>query len=998
MIELYNNCHFFNRKKVKQILFICLIFCVQSFKSTAQCPPNIDFELGNFTGWQTWTGNVAVDNSGPAPVNKINLNLTPGPVLNRHTMNAAVPGSGIDSYGGFPVDCPNGSGYSVKIGNNSSGSQAEGVSYTYTIPAGQNQFNIIYHYAVVFQGPQHFDYEQPRLVIDVYNLTDNQKITCSSFEFFKTNNQTLPGFFLSANPQGPTEVWCKNWAATSIKLDGFAGKTIQVFFKTADCTRSGHFGYAYVDVNTECSSAFTGASYCPDDAFIDVTAPFGYATYEWWDVANPAVILGTTQTINFTPPPPGGTVLNVAVTPYAGYGCVDTLTAYLWDTLNVFANAGPDRLSCQNAPVQLGIAPTAGFVYSWSPVAGLSNPNISNPVATPSNTTTYVLTVRNIGGGCLTTDTVLVKAAVLDNTLTLTGINAYCLGDPQAAVLSVAPADSIQWYLNGTPIVGANSPTYNVVQTGTYHATVFSFQGCNLTTVDEFITVHAQPVAGFTANTTDQCFTGHQFDFTNTSTIAAGTMAYNWDLGDGTTASTQDVSHSYAQAGIYTVKLITTSNNGCSDSVAFDVRVRVSTIPGFNIDKTDQCFINNNFSFTSTSTVPYGAIGYSWYMGDGSVFSSVDVIHSYANPGTFNVKLVTVSDEGCADSVNFDVFVDPMPVAGFTSNNTKQCLDNNQFVFTNNSTVAWGTLNYFWNFGDGNTATTRDVTHQYAQPGTYTVSLQVTSNKGCVDRSSFAVTVYEVPFAGFIVTQPACVNNPLQLINTTANNTTSTLNYVWDFDNGYSSVIRNPIYSYPSTGVYTISLSVSTSQCPTSFTTTKKLVNIETPMRGIRYADKEAIFNFPEKLQARPIGNSVLWTPATNLDNRISYTPYFRGINSQLYTIELKTPSGCLTVDTLLVKAVKKIKIYVPTAFTPSSSTGLNDYLRPLLYGFTKVNYFRIYNRWGKMLFQMQSDRPGWDGKVNGQILDPATYVWMIEAIDVDGNVHREQGTTILLR
>ena len=151
------------------------------------------------------------------------------------------------------------------------------------------------------------------------------------------------------------------------------------------------------------------------------------------------------------------------------------------------------------------------------------------------------------------------------------------------------------------------------------------------------------------------------------------------------------------------------------------------------------------------------------------------------------------------------------------------------------------------------------------------------------------------------------------------------------------------------------------------------------------------------QLQARQIGNTVLWTPATSLSNRFSYIPTFRGLNPQLYTIQLKTASGCVTVDTQFVKTRKKIEIYVPNAFTPGSN-GLNDYLRPVLMGFVKVNYFRVYNRWGKMLFQMQSDQPGWDGKVNGQFVDPQTYVWMIEAVDVDGIVHKKQGTTVLIQ
>jgi gliding motility-associated-like protein len=57
-----------------------------------------------------------------------------------------------------------------------------------------------------------------------------------------------------------------------------------------------------------------------------------------------------------------------------------------------------------------------------------------------------------------------------------------------------------------------------------------------------------------------------------------------------------------------------------------------------------------------------------------------------------------------------------------------------------------------------------------------------------------------------------------------------------------------------------------------------------------------------------------------------------------------------------------------------------------------------VYDRWGKMLFQSQTERPGWDGRINGVKQETKTVVWMVEAVDVDGVTHREQGTTILLR
>lgn len=177
----------------------------------------------------------------------------------------------------------------------------------------------------------------------------------------------------------------------------------------------------------------------------------------------------------------------------------------------------------------------------------------------------------------------------------------------------------------------------------------------------------------------------------------------------------------------------------------------------------------------------------------------------------------------------------------------------------------------------------------------------------------------------------------------------------------------------------------------------QKIVTVDAPAPSVNYPVKNAISNFPEILQARNIGNSVLWLPGTSLNNRISYNPVFKGLTDQLYTIQLRTSSGCLTVDTQLVKTRKNIRIYVPTVFTPGTD-GKNDLLRPLLMSFVKVNYFRIFNRWGKLLFEMKSDGPGWDGRVKGQPAELQTVIWMIEAVDVDGIVHKQQGTTVLMR
>lgn len=803
---------------LSRVGFVCLLIPLNCLDSFSQCPANIDFEDGTFKGWTCWTGDVKMVNNQ----NVVTLNSTLRPVEDRHEI--IFPGTATDLYGKFLKNCPNGSGSSIRLGNDKNQAEAEAVSYQFTIPAGQNEFSLIYYYAVVFQDPGHLIAEQPKLEIEIKNLTDNTTIGCSSFSFIATSG--LPGFFKSSIQIGDAPIWCKDWSANSINLDGMAGKTIQLFFKTADCTQGGHFGYAYVDVNTECSGSIVGSTFCRDDTAVNVVAPYGYQNYTWYNTDFTRV-LGTTQVLRLYPPPVPGSIFPVELIPYNGYGCKDTLFAHLFDTLIIKADAGPDKAFCNNVPVQIGGKPRQQHVYKWKPAAGLSDPNISNPFASPTVSTKYVLTVNHDGGGCIDTDTVEVKAGFINDSLQVLGDTSRC-ASVQNIVLQVNQTDSIQWFKNGIAIAGADQNRYPVSESGVYHAMLFTNSGCTKSTIKKAIQIYSTPKAAFAVNSATQCFPGHRFIFINSSSFTTGTIPYTWDLGDGT--------------------------------------------------------------------------------------------------------------------------------------------------------VLYST----------------DITHQYSKPGIYTVKLFATGILGCRDSSVILMTVHATPSAGFSV-KPVCTNLNVPLLNTTINNTTSLINYSWDFGNGQHSTLRDPVYSYSLPGNYSIKLIVSTLQCPANLDTAEARIDIDAPLPAIRYATKDAVINYPLALQARVFGNSVLWTPAKNLDAPASYSPVFYGSSDQLYLVEIKTSSGCLTVDTQLVKAFKKIEIYVPSAFSPNDD-GFNDYLRPYLMGFKNVRYFKIFNRAGQLVFQSITDRPGWNGKLNGYVQDSQVVVWMIEAEDVDGIIHRRKGTTLLLR
>jgi len=162
------------RKIIRLHYFTLVCFAILlSSKTVAQCPLNIDFEQGSFAGWQCYTGYIFFD--------KITL-VPSSPDTNRHLIIAA-PNSETDYFGGFPKLCPNGSGFSVRLGNDGALANAESISYTFTIPAGQNDFSLVYNYAVVFEDPGHAQNEQPRLRIEVMNITDNKIDPCSSFDY-----------------------------------------------------------------------------------------------------------------------------------------------------------------------------------------------------------------------------------------------------------------------------------------------------------------------------------------------------------------------------------------------------------------------------------------------------------------------------------------------------------------------------------------------------------------------------------------------------------------------------------------------------------------------------------------------------------------------------------------------------------------------------------------------------------------------------------------------
>ncbi len=109
------------------------------------------------------------------------------------------------------------------------------------------------------------------------------------------------------------------------------------------------------------------------------------------------------------------------------------------------------------------------------------------------------------------------------------------------------------------------------------------------------------------------------------------------------------------------------------------------------------------------------------------------------------------------------------------------------------------------------------------------------------------------------------------------------------------------------------------------------------------------------------------------------------------------SPEGCIQKDSLLVRVYKGPAFYVPTAFSPNGD-GTNDFFRAIAAGIPKLDYFRVWIRWGQELFYTTSLTRSWDGTYQGIPQPIDTYIWVISGKDYTGRQHVQKGTLTLIR
>lgn len=418
------------------------------------------------------------------------------------------------------------------------------------------------------------------------------------------------------------------------------------------------------------------------------------------------------------------------------------------------------------------------------------------------------VTIRFTAAGCIYAGHfgyAYVDASCLPYTISMS--DSLCTG---GSITLSAPigAASYQWS------TGATTSSINVSNAGSYSVTMTSVTGCQ-TTLTRNVYVYPQPTAAFTPNS-NNCST--TYNFTNNSTISSGTLNYQWDFGDPSittdVSNAQSPSWTYSTPGTYTVTLIVTSQSGCSDTITSVVNPGSGGQAAFNA--TSVC-VGQTTSFTDQSVSPNG---WSWHFGDpasGPQDSSnvQNPTHVYNTAGTYSVTL-TIGGNPCPSTITQTITVNPLPTASFLYN---QVCGNQLVNFTSTSTVnppdaISGTS---WNFGDpasagNNTSTISNPSHTFTAPGTYTVTLTVTTANGCPQTTTQVLAVGVPPTAAFSANS-VCTNAPMQFTD----QSTNAVNWFWDFGNASvtndTSNTQNPTYTYTTAGTYTVMLIANPGPC-----------------------------------------------------------------------------------------------------------------------------------------------------------------------------------------
>jgi len=359
---------------------------------------------------------------------------------------------------------------------------------------------------------------------------------------------------------------------------------------------------------------------------------------------------------------------------------------------------------------------------------------------------------------------------------------------------------------------GIQNVTHVYSMGGIYNVTltVKNSDGCS-GSISHLVTVGVSPIANFSYS--DILCAGSFVQFDDLSQAYGGVqiITWFWNFGDPTsgvnnTSSLQEPSHTYQNPGDYQVKLMVTNANNCTDTISHPISVSDQPTVHFSADTVCK---GDTTHFIDASIPNYGTlISWLWNFGDGITSAEQNPDHLYANSGIYDVTLTVTNSMQCQHDTTQRVLVKIPPVALFTYANG--CM-NSPVEFLDQSSTQEGQVNsWHWDFGDGDTSNVQNPIHIFVNSGTYYVTLTIGTTIGCQDSFTVPVVVYIRPTADFSSYSTYCPTGQVTFTDHSTGSGVPIIGWYWIFENGFSSTVANPTYTFSVTDtIYPVTLIVT---------------------------------------------------------------------------------------------------------------------------------------------------------------------------------------------
>lgn len=379
--------------------------------------------------------------------------------------------------------------------------------------------------------------------------------------------------------------------------------------------------------------------------------------------------------------------------------------------------------------------------------------------------------------------------------------------------LTSGPGDmTYQWNFGNSTGSTDESPAATYAAAGTYTVTLnaTSEYGC-VGSIQRSIDITG---TGTSFNSPDTVCINTPVTFQNASTTPP--VSTTWDYGNGSQSNDLDGSTTYTAAGTYPVKL-TNVYPTCTDSLTKPIVVVDKPVVSFTAPVTTSCKAPLTVNFQSTAP---DAVDWQWDFGDGTTGTGSAPSHTYTTEGEFDVTLSVTTRHGCANSLTQANFVRIVkPTVSFSNAPTGGCAPFD-FIPTANFNSLTTVINYFWEYGDGFTATTTVPTgpsHRYNTAGSFTIKVTITTVGGCTASQELVngVRTGLRPVSNFTLTPAdACASDAISFTFLNPAGPPPVDEYLWNFGDGTTSTDRDPTHVYTDSGYFNVTVTAYNNKCP----------------------------------------------------------------------------------------------------------------------------------------------------------------------------------------